>query len=66
MYEHTISSKKKQIRNRDGMKQICFDVPEEWHGDLIKRVRGQNMTMKQWIMRSCIAQIKKEKSLGWE
>ena len=53
-------------RNRQGLKQICFDVPEEWHAKIFKRAKDKNMTMKQWIIKSCLEQLKKEEKLGWE
>ena len=53
-------------RDRTGLKQICFDVPEEWHRKVFKRAKDQNMTLKQWILKDTVAQIEKEKELGWK
>ena len=53
-------------RDRSGLKQICFDVPQEFHEKIFGRAKDQNMYLKQWILKACLAQMKKEEELGWK
>jgi len=50
-------------RNRTGLKQIAFDVPEHWHEDIKMRAASKNMSMKDWILIAMAEQILKEREL---
>ena len=51
------------VRNRSGMKQMNFDIPEAWHKDIKMRALLQNMSIKDWILLAMGERIKKEKEL---
>lgn len=50
-------------RNREGKKQIIFDIPQDWHKDIKQRALHINMTVKAWILLAIGERIKKEKEL---
>ena len=56
---------KKKFRNRTGLKQIAFDVPEEWHLVLKQRAKYQYKTMREYIIEAVEEKMLKEKELGY-
>lgn len=58
--------KKKQIRDRTGLKQISFDIPEKVHQEIKEYAKQQHLTMKQWIILAMGEKRKREKALGFK
>jgi len=55
-----------KIRNRKGLRQISFDVPEEYLQHIKKHISEMDITMKKWIMEAMDTKFLVDKHFGWE
>lgn len=48
------------------VKQISFEIPEEWHKDIKMRALNNNTSVKEWILEAISDKVCSERALGVE